>query len=59
MKKKTYMIPTTRVYICKTKHMLMQSKLDPNSDSQVITPTDDPYGGEFNSRLYGWDDEEE
>jgi hypothetical protein len=53
------LIPATRVYICKTKHMLMQSKLDPNSDSQVITPTDDPYGGEFNSRLYGWDDDEE
>lgn len=53
------MIPATRVYICKTKHMLMQSKLDPNSDDQGITPTDDPYGGEFSSRSDGWFDDEE
>ena len=59
MKKKTYLIPTTRVYICKTKHMLMQSKLNPNSDDQGITPTDEPYGGEFSSRSDGWFDDEE
>lgn len=59
MKKKTYLTPTIRVYICKTKQILMQSKFDESQDEQEITPTPDPWGGEFNGRRYGWDDDEE
>ena len=36
------------------------SKLDENLDNQDITPTDDPYDGEFSSKRGGrtvWDDD--
>lgn len=59
MKKKAYMTPTTRVHVCKTKQILMQSQFDPEKDNQDITPTDDPWDGEFNGRRYGWGDEDD
>lgn len=59
MKKKSYIAPSIAEYVISTTSVLMGSQLDSTSDNQNITPTDEEYSGEFQSRRNVWDDEEE
>lgn len=61
MKRKSYSSPTITEFALCTQLILMASTLeDPTKEEQDITPTDDPYGGEFQSRRKSqWDDDEE
>jgi hypothetical protein len=61
MDRKKYITPTLTMCLVTTHTFVMGSTLDPNNDnSQEITPTEDEYGGEFNSRRHNvWDEEEE
>ena len=58
---KKYIAPDMAIFHCNTAQVLMGSVLDPDSDTQTITPTDEEYGGEFKSRRQRdlWEDEEE
>lgn len=59
--KKTYQMPSIDIMNIRTEAVLAAaSKLDENLDNQDITPTDDPYDGEFSSKRGGrtvWDDD--
>lgn len=59
--KKTYLMPSIDIMNIRTEAVLAAaSKLDENLDNQEITPTDDPYDGEFSSKRGGrtvWDDD--
>ena len=59
--KKTYLMPSIDIMNIRTEAVLAAaSKLDENLDNQDITPTDDPYDGEFSSKRGGrtvWDDD--
>lgn len=61
MKRKIYNKPVVTLFTLSTHSLLMASKLDdPTQDEQNITPTDEEYSGEFQSRRRNvWDDEEE
>lgn len=49
MKKKGYIAPHTEEYkINALQLLLVGSVLDEDSDSQEITPSDEPHNGEFN-----------
>ena len=52
--KKIYMMPSIVTMTIHTESvMAAQSVLDPNKDSQEITPGGDPYDGEFGSKRGG------
>ncbi|MBO6288260.1 MAG: hypothetical protein J6M94_06705 [Prevotella sp.] len=62
--KKTYQMPSIDIVNIRTEAVLAvnspSNTLDPDKDSQVITPTDDPFNGEFSSKRGGrtvWDDD--
>ena len=62
--KKTYQMPSIDIVNIRTEAILAvnspSNTLDPDKDSQVITPTDDPFNGEFSSKRGGrtvWDDD--
>ncbi|MBP3789796.1 MAG: hypothetical protein J6I52_09275 [Prevotella sp.] len=61
MKRKIYRKPVITLFTLSTHSLLMASQLsDPSQDEQNITPTDEEYGGEFQSRRKDvWEDEEE
>lgn len=60
MDRKEYITPTLTTYLVTTHTFVMGSQLDPNEDSQEITPTDEDYDGEFQSRRRSaWEDEQE
>lgn len=60
MDRKKYITPTLTTYSVTTHTFVMGSQLNPNEDSQDITPTEEEYDGEFNSRRHNvWDEEEE
>lgn len=48
--KKTYMMPSINVTTVKMETLMAAgSLLDPNSDEQTVTPSDDEFNGEFGS----------
>ena len=62
--KKTYLMPSIDIMNIHTEAVLAAASpsntLDPDKDSQEITPTDDPFNGEFSSKRGGrtvWDDD--
>ena len=62
--KKTYQMPSIDIVNIRTEAVLAvnspSNTLDPDKDSQMITPTDDPFNGEFSSKRGGrtvWDDD--
>lgn len=62
--KKTYQMPSIDIVNIRTEAVLAvnspSNTLDPDKDSQEITPTDDPFNGEFSSKRGGrtvWDDD--
>ena len=61
MKRKIYNKPVVKVYTLSTHSLLMASQFgNPSEDGQDITPTDEEYSGEFQSRRRDvWEDEEE
>jgi hypothetical protein len=61
MKRKIYNKPVVTLFTLSTHSFLMGSQFDdPSQDEQNITPTDEEYGGEFQSRRKDvWEDEEE
>ncbi len=63
MMKKTYIAPSIAEYCFGTTEMICQSGvvkyLDQSQNQQNITPTEEEFGGEFQSRKSLWDDEEE
>lgn len=52
---KTYIQPQTKVEFAECEAMLAASTLNPNSDSQSITPSDEEYNGEFSVKEYDTD----
>ncbi len=56
MKKQTYIAPEIEVTLFETEEMVLGSNL--NDDPENITPTEEEYSGEFQSRSYLWDDNE-
>jgi len=61
MKRKIYNKPVVTLFILSTHSLLMASQFgDSSQDEQNITPTDEEYDGEFQSRRKDvWEDEEE
>jgi hypothetical protein len=56
--KKVYMEPTVKVLSADLEEMIAATQLDPNKDNQEITPTDEPYDGEFGAKKFHsvWDE---
>jgi len=52
------MEPTVKVLSADLEEMIAATQLDPNKDNQEITPTDDPYDGEFGAKKFHsvWDE---
>ena len=61
MKRKIYNKPVVTLFTLSTHSLLMASQFgDSSQDEQNITPTDEEYDGEFQSRRKDvWEDEEE
>ena len=60
MNRKVYIAPDTAEYFIGTQQILMGSTLNPEADTQEITPTNEEYSGEFQGRRNNlWEDEEE
>jgi hypothetical protein len=60
MIRKRYIAPSIAEYVYATEQVLMGSTFDRNSDEQTITPTNEEYGGEFQSRHKDiWEEEED
>jgi len=61
MKRKIYNKPVVTLFTLSTHSFLMGSQFgDSSQDEQNITPTDEEYDGEFQSRRKDvWEDEEE
>lgn len=64
--KKTYQMPSIDIVNIRTEAVLAvnspSNTLDPDKDSQEITPDPDPFDGEFSSKRGGrtvWDDDYE
>ena len=55
--KKKYIIPLTTIETIGSEMMLAASKFDINADSQVITPTNEEYDGEFSVKGSGLEQE--
>ena len=62
--KKTYLMPSIDIMSIRTEAVLAvnspSNTLDPDKDSQEITPDPDPFDGEFSSKRGGrtvWDDD--
>ena len=61
MKRKIYNKPVVTLFTLSTHSLLMASRFNnPTEEQQDITPTDEEYDGEFQSRRKDvWEDEEE
>lgn len=55
--KKTYIQPQTMEEFTQCEMMLAASMFDVNKDSQVITPIDEEYDGEFTVKEYRFGDD--
>jgi hypothetical protein len=59
MEKKNYIAPEIRNVVCESEEMIAVSKFQTGEKAQSLTPTDEEFGGEFQSRRNTtWDDEE-
>jgi hypothetical protein len=58
MKKKIYIVPCTEVLTCNIGQMVMASTLgEPNDSGTAVTPTEEVYDDEFQSRGQNvWDE---
>jgi len=56
MKKKNYIAPVISAEGFLPDSLLTSSTFTQGEDTQVITPTNEEYGGEFQSRRSLWDD---
>lgn len=60
MKRKNYISPDILIFQIETKGLIMGSQFDKSQDNQSITPTNELYSSEFQSRRYDvWEEEEE
>lgn len=48
--KKNYFQPRTRIINADLDFLMGQSALDPNKDQQDVTPSGDPYEGDFGAK---------
>lgn len=60
MKRKNYISPDILSFQIETKGLIMGSQFDNSQDNQSITPTEEQYSDEFQSRRHDvWNDEDE
>lgn len=60
MKRKNYISPDILIFQIETKGLIMGSQFDKSQDNQSITPTNELYSSEFQSRRHDvWEEEEE